>query len=425
MASRDSWQVTCAGHVRAEKEKKTRFLVFTFPRKANKRDTQVLRLGIAQCLCYTSDAQRGIRTHINYLAERVQHITGDLNKNILARIAVMLLSPKESIIIDNRIGINSPSNSIDGSLNIDENLQDKCLDDIHTHNNNEGRREGGVGGGEEEREEEDADAGLKEKVDTLQNYFRKPSIRISKEDNNNNNNGSNSGDNENSHKEPISFKFELNKLDQDIESVLNKCNTFNWDDIQNGKEIYELLKSTILRLNLKNNLTQNELLKYKNDQEFEIVMLQKQIDQLINTLRITKQENEAVNNRNLKYIKYIKTLKNEKLKPYIIENRKLKEQLAKYEDELGLNKNGVRINYQQPLTQHQSQHYGSIPSPLSIPNNYSNNASSDSDLLITPINQMPIMAASSMKITDSQSPTDCHMLDTLGRLATEYLNNEF
>jgi len=205
--------------------------------------------------------------------------------------------------------------------------------------------------------------------------------------------------------------MDINKLDSDVSLVIEKCKHIDWEQLHHGEEIHEMIKSTILRLNLKNNLTKNELVRQKDDYDIERNLLLNQLNQLNKKLRITENENDEVNKRNLKYIKYIKTLKNEKLKPLILENKKLVEHINKLEEEYGINK-GARLQQQQIKA-------GVFASPQ-FDSNISN-AMNHTDLLSTP-NQSN---GTNNTLLPSGKPEDYHMLNTLGRLATEYLNNDF
>lgn len=188
------------------------------------------------------------------------------------------------------------------------------------------------------------------------------------------------------------------------------------------KEIHNLIdnfKSTILRLNLKNTLVKNQLLSVKDDYTMERCMLVSRIENLEKALRIIQDENNAVNSRNLKLIKYIRTLKNEKLKLYIAENRRLKEHIERLEQESSHNMNALRINH--------PQRYSSITSPMNS--------------ITSPVPPIPVPGGTSMQYPMAyreedvdppyhirqqiNSPTNFNMLDTLGRLATEYLHNEY
>lgn len=240
-----------------------------------------------------------------------------------------------------------------------------------------------------------------------------------------------------------SWKVDINQIDQEVgkmlaqlERIEQKFNNLkvesSYQETQTPgsstitksglKEIHNLIdnfKSTILRLNLKNTLVKNQLLSVKDDYAMERCMLLNRIENLEKALRITQDENDAVNSRNLKLIKYIRTLKNEKLKLYIAENRRLKEHIERLEQESLHNVNALRINH--------PQRYSSIPSPLNS--------------TTSPVPPIAVPGAISMQHSMTyheeeveppyhirpqiNSPTNFNMLDTLGRLATEYLHNEY
>ena len=241
-----------------------------------------------------------------------------------------------------------------------------------------------------------------------------------------------------------SWKVDINQIDQEVSKMLSQLEqieqkfassefgTKRTDTEQQQsspvttktglKEIHNLIdnfKSTILRLNLKNTLVKNQLLSVKDDYTMERCMLLSRIENLEKALRIIQDENNAVNSRNLKLIKYIRTLKNEKLKLYIAENRRLKEHIERLEQESLHNMNALRINH--------PQRYPSISSPMNS--------------TTSPVPPIAVPGGTSMQYPmgyreeDAEppyqirqqinSPTNFNMLDTLGRLATEYLHNEY
>jgi hypothetical protein len=265
----------------------------------------------------------------------------------------------------------------------------------------------------------------------------------------------NSSSNHNNDADDSGYKVDLTKMDLEVSRMLKRLETIekNIIDLENNdensaqlKEIHALIdhfKTTILRLNLKNTLAKNELLSVKDEYSMERHLLINKIEHLDQTLRIIQSENNAVNSRNLKLIKYIKTLKNEKLKYYITENHKLRERLDVLERQLSLNVNypqrqPVNINSNTPITTSSAT---MLPSPLSV--------SSASQPLLIPVSMHysrsnkddEFEAPTSIHIhnhnnnnnnnnTDNsktllQSPTNTTMLETLGKLATEYLNNEY
>ncbi|GAV29912.1 hypothetical protein PMKS-003418 [Pichia membranifaciens] len=241
-----------------------------------------------------------------------------------------------------------------------------------------------------------------------------------------------------------SWKVDINQIDQEVSKILSQLEqieqkftgsefgTKRTDTEQQQsspvttktglKEIHNLIdnfKSTILRLNLKNTLVKNQLLSVKDDYTMERCMLLSRIENLEKALRIIQDENNAVNSRNLKLIKYIRTLKNEKLKLYISENRRLKEHIERLEQESLHNMNALRINH--------PQRYPSISSPMNS--------------TTSPVPPIAVPGGTSMQYPmgyreedadppyqirqQINSPTNFNMLDTLGRLATEYLHNEY
>lgn len=215
-------------------------------------------------------------------------------------------------------------------------------------------------------------------------------------------------------------KVDINQIDADVSKILDDLehyeNSFREADSQNSKEITNIinsLKSTVLRLNLKNTLVKNQLLEVKDDYTMERCILLNKIENLEKTLRIIQDENNAVNSRNLKLIKYIRTLKNEKIKSYIAENKRLREIIERLENGNPTNSlNALRINH--------PQRYSSIPSPLNTASSIMPQPSNNQYGTLQDDESEPYRIRQQL-----QSPTNFNMLDTLGRLATEYLHNEY
>lgn len=254
------------------------------------------------------------------------------------------------------------------------------------------------------------------------------------------------------------YKMDITKMDQEVSRILKQLeviekrfdssrskatsmnsrtgnNTSDEADGEHGINIEEIqhlidhFKSTILRLNLKNTLVKNELSGMKDEYGMERFMLVNQIENLEQTLRIIQNENNAVNSRNLKLIKYIKMLKTEKLKHYITENHKLRERVELLEKELNLSLSNTNT-YSNSSNTHTPGYYSMtpngapgnlqmLPSPLSIPTTAS-----------APVNMQYSRSLGDEERGMMQGrPAPIHspnnMLDTLGRLATEYLHNEY
>jgi hypothetical protein len=160
------------------------------------------------------------------------------------------------------------------------------------------------------------------------------------------------------------------------------------------------VKSTILRVNLKTTLAKNDLATANDESAMERYMLVRQLEDLQTTLRVIQTENDKITEKNLKLIKYVKTLKLEKLQACITENRQLKERIRRLEYELNV--------------QRSSGPASGGPGPGKLP-------SADAMSINTP-NSQPLGPSQSQSL--AFSPPSTHMLDALGRLASEYLSHE-
>lgn len=84
------------------------------------------------------------------------------------------------------------------------------------------------------------------------------------------------------------------------------------------------LKSMILRLNLKNTILKNEFEREKLIFKHEKEMLLNQLENCQQTMISQGIQNEAITARNIKLSKYIRLLKEERIKRYVNENRQLR-----------------------------------------------------------------------------------------------------
>lgn len=196
------------------------------------------------------------------------------------------------------------------------------------------------------------------------------------------------------------YKIDLTKIDSYVSKILEKLRDIRTiDDIPDVHALINEIKSTILRMNLNNSLLKNEILNLSDDFNIERTILIRQFEDLEKQLNLIKNENNELNSRNLKYIKYIKTLKTEKVKRLINENNLLKEHIMKLENQL--------YHQQQQNSHHHAQQQPILPTPIAMQHSRTND---------TTHSQSP---------TQLQSPTTTSMLNTLGILATEYLNNDY
>ena len=219
------------------------------------------------------------------------------------------------------------------------------------------------------------------------------------------------------------LRMDLTQMDSEVAKVIMKIENIidnNRDKTTNNNsdniQLMESIKNILLRLNLKNTLLKNEISSCKDEYQMERYMLLAQIEGLEKKLRIIQDENEQISSRNLKLIKYANTLKNEKLKVALTENHHLREHIAMLES-------SIRNNTTNNNNNNNNSGFSYLPSPLntssvrpiSINNNNTTTNTNTISSTATPIQNAQIL-----------SPTNGgHMLDTLGRLASEYLNNEY
>ncbi|GMM29528.1 hypothetical protein DAMA08_022730 [Martiniozyma asiatica (nom. inval.)] len=122
----------------------------------------------------------------------------------------------------------------------------------------------------------------------------------------------------------------LNHIPLDIENTVNNLDSSNTLSTTKLMSI----KSTLLRLNLHSTLLKNELSSLKSRHAQDCQLLSKTIISQKRTLNVLQRENDAISSRNIKLVKYIKTLKNERVKKYVNENRRLKARLELLESNL-------------------------------------------------------------------------------------------
>lgn len=173
-----------------------------------------------------------------------------------------------------------------------------------------------------------------------------------------------------------------NELDHGVELTLGKLQKLEDSNIPN-ESLLEL-KSMILRTNLRNTILKNELNRERLIFKHEKQMLLNRLENCQETIISNGILNDAITNRNIKLSKYIKILKNEKVKRYVNENRQLKAKLDHLRQQ-SIHINDESYNYHSTIT-------------TTTDNNNNNNLQSPS----------PISPLSSK-------------LNTLGRIASVYL----
>lgn len=108
-----------------------------------------------------------------------------------------------------------------------------------------------------------------------------------------------------------------------------------------GKTL-KTVRQKILRLNLAKNLIKNELKNIKDESQLERRMFLKSVSSFERNLELIRSENEAINEKNLKLIRYCRKLKNGRLKRLKAENTQLRQSLEQaldhQEDSLNLNR---------------------------------------------------------------------------------------
>lgn len=181
---------------------------------------------------------------------------------------------------------------------------------------------------------------------------------------------------------PDANAVDIQQVDGDISRLLKRLEV--WEQVMKGgsddervqmtrgemQTLLDAVKSTLLRVNLKNVLARNEISTNAEENAMERYILIRQLEDLQTTLRVIQTENEKVTEKNLKLIKYVKTLKLEKLQTCLAENRQLRERVRRLEQELA---------------------------------------------------RSPGQTAAETAV---ETPQSTHMLDALGRLASEYLSHE-
>ena len=226
----------------------------------------------------------------------------------------------------------------------------------------------------------------------------------------NSNGNGNANGNGNDQRNENAYKVNIHQLDGDIARLLKRLEAMEQvvlgsndgnahERVQMTKRelrtLLDAVKSTILRVNLKTTLAKNDLATANDESAMERYMLVRQLEDLQTTLRVIQTENDKITEKNLKLIKYVKTLKLEKLQACITENRQLKERIRRLEYELNVQRS-------------------SGPGQDTRP-------SADAMSINTPSSQ-PLGPSQSQSL--AFSPPSTHMLDALGRLASEYLSHE-
>lgn len=171
--------------------------------------------------------------------------------------------------------------------------------------------------------------------------------------------------------EVLMIQRELNQIESQLEE----------------EEVLKLtkLKASMLRMNLKNTILKNELNREKLVSRNEIEMLNNQLNQCKEIIISNEITINAISNRNMQLTKYIKLLKDTKIKKYVNENRQLRAKLD---------------HLDQQYYQHQQQHHY---------NDNTNTGSIMEDLSSSPMSPQPIPASK---------------LNTLGRIASVYLGDD-
>ncbi|KAG7847937.1 hypothetical protein KL941_002116 [Ogataea angusta] len=127
---------------------------------------------------------------------------------------------------------------------------------------------------------------------------------------------------------------ELEEMDGDVEAFLRVLERTE-AQLQNAKaveqpeleQLIQMAKQTVLRLNLSKNLVKYQLRSNMEEYATERQLLLKNIANIEKNVHILQNENECINMKNLKLIKSLKTLKNDRVKALKAENALLRKQV--------------------------------------------------------------------------------------------------
>lgn len=146
---------------------------------------------------------------------------------------------------------------------------------------------------------------------------------------------------------PFDILTRPNELDHEVLVTLRKLQDLENSNISN-ESLLEL-KSMILRINLKNTILKNELNREKLIFKHENEMLLDKLNTCQETIISNGILNEAITKRNIKLSKYIRILKNEKIKTYVNENRQLKAKLDHLSQSQYGEENPLELSPRSPL----------------------------------------------------------------------------
>ncbi|QPG77259.1 hypothetical protein FOA43_004667 [Brettanomyces nanus] len=126
---------------------------------------------------------------------------------------------------------------------------------------------------------------------------------------------------------------EVSRLIEELGQLEQEART-NLRDIDNRDMIMVIkkVKQLLLRLNLSKNLVKYELKSTKEESRIERQLFLKSITNFERNLELLKNENQIINVRNLKLIRYCRKLKSEKLKTLKSENSRLRARLRQLEN---------------------------------------------------------------------------------------------
>ncbi|GME83808.1 unnamed protein product [Ambrosiozyma monospora] len=128
-------------------------------------------------------------------------------------------------------------------------------------------------------------------------------------------------------------KHDIEEVDSDIQLILDTINTtytsLSANEINRTQitQQFKEIESSLLRLNLAKNLTKYQQRTREEEYQTERQILLKSVQNFEKNLAITKNENQIITMKNLKLIKYCRSLKTDRIEKLKKENHLLKKRL--------------------------------------------------------------------------------------------------